>query len=151
MIHKKTILVLHDRGEFRTLESFCENSYRLKQKQVLFSKQVFLGILEANTSVLKCFSIKLPGLKDSNFIKKRLQHKCFQVNIARFFRTPFLQTSGGCFWLKAPSNIFDRILNKLLLIISVCDFSSIFQSQNALIMVLISLFEDLFEQVQDLA
>ena len=26
-----------------------------------------------------------------NFIKKRLQHKCFPVNIAKFLRTPLLK------------------------------------------------------------
>ena len=35
------------------------------------------------------------GLKAWNFIKKRLQHRCF----LKFLKTPFLQnTSGGCFW-----------------------------------------------------
>ena len=28
--------------------------------------------------------IKVAGLKACNFIKKRLQHKCFPVNIAKF-------------------------------------------------------------------
>ena len=42
---------------------------------------------------------KVSGLKACNFIKKRLQRKCFSVNIAKFLRTAFLQnTSGGCFW-----------------------------------------------------
>ena len=32
--------------------------------------------------------------------KKRLQHKCFPLNIVNFLRTAFLQnTSVGCFWL----------------------------------------------------
>ena len=31
----------------------------------------------------------LSGLKACNFIKKRLQHKCFPANIANFFRTSF--------------------------------------------------------------
>ena len=30
-----------------------------------------------------------------NFIKKRLQHNCFPVNIAKFLRTPFLQNTSG--------------------------------------------------------
>ena len=39
------------------------------------------------------------GLKVCNFIKKRLQHRCFPVNIAKFLRTAFSQnTSSGCFW-----------------------------------------------------
>ena len=32
-------------------------------------------------------------------LKKRIWHRCFPVNFAKFLRTPFLQnTSGGCFW-----------------------------------------------------
>ena len=39
---------------------------------------------------------KIPGF---NFIKKRLQHRCFPVNIVNCLRTAFLRnTSGGCFW-----------------------------------------------------
>ena len=45
------------------------------------------------------------GLKACNFIKKRLQHRCFPVKFKKILRTPFLQntshdcfcTSGGCF------------------------------------------------------
>ena len=34
----------------------------------------------------------------SFLINKRLLHRCFPVNFAKFLRTPFLQnTSGGCF------------------------------------------------------
>ena len=32
---------------------------------------------------------KVAGLKACNFIKKRLQHRCFPVNIAKFLRTSF--------------------------------------------------------------
>ena len=32
---------------------------------------------------------KVAGLKDCNFIKKRLQHRCFPVKFANFLRTPF--------------------------------------------------------------
>ena len=43
---------------------------------------------------------KVAGLKDCNFIKERLQHRCFSVNNAKFLRTHFLQnTSGGCFYM----------------------------------------------------
>ena len=41
---------------------------------------------------------KVAGVKTCNFIKKRLQHRCFPVNITKFLRAAFLQnTSGGCF------------------------------------------------------
>ena len=46
-------------------------------------------------------------LTKSFFKKKRLWHRCFPVNFAKFVKTPFLQnTSGGCFYfyiiLKKP-------------------------------------------------
>ena len=56
--------------------------YRSSRLQMFF-KKVFLKILqylEENTCV---------GLKACNFIKKRLQHKCFPENIAKFLRTTF--------------------------------------------------------------
>ena len=34
-------------------------------------------------------------LKACNFIKKRLQHKCFPVNIAKFLRSAFSQNTPG--------------------------------------------------------
>ena len=44
------------------------------------------------------FLIKLQ-LWAYNFIKKRLWHRCFSVDFAKFQRTPFLQnTCGCCFW-----------------------------------------------------
>ena len=37
-------------------------------------------------------------LRPATLLKKRLWHKCFPVNFAKFLRTPFLQNiSGGCF------------------------------------------------------
>ena len=44
------------------------------------------------------FLNKNSDIKDCNFNKKRLWHRCFPVNFAKFLRTPFLlNTSGGCF------------------------------------------------------
>ena len=38
-----------------------------------------------------------PLFNACNFIKKRLQNRCFTVNIAKILRTHFLwNTSGGC-------------------------------------------------------
>ena len=34
---------------------------------------------------------RVAGLKASSFIKKRLQHSCFPLNIAKFLRTPTLK------------------------------------------------------------
>ena len=37
--------------------------------------------------VLESLFNKVPGLQACNFIKKRLQQRCFPVNIAKFLRT----------------------------------------------------------------
>ena len=41
------------------------------------------------TSVLESLFNKAAGLKACNSIKKRLQHSCFPVKLAKFLKTPF--------------------------------------------------------------
>ena len=44
------------------------------------------------------FFNKVSGLRSAFLLKKRLWHRCFHVNFAKFLRTPFLQnTCGGYF------------------------------------------------------
>ena len=60
---------------------------RLLQKAVLKSFSIF-------TEKHLCWSLflnKNAGLQSWNFIKKRLQHRFFSVNIAKFLRTPVLK------------------------------------------------------------
>ena len=49
--------------------------------------------------VLDSLFNKVAGQKACNFIKKRLQHKCFPVKFVKFLKTRFFiqNTSGGCF------------------------------------------------------
>ena len=44
-------------------------------------------------TVLDSLFNKVAGLKACNFMKKRLRHRCFAVNIAKYLRTAFLKTS----------------------------------------------------------
>ena len=45
-----------------------------------------------------CVGVSFECLKACNFIKYRLQHRCFPMKFANFLRRPFLQNnSGGCF------------------------------------------------------
>ena len=45
------------------------------------------------------FFKKVAGIRPATLLKKRLWHRCFPVNFAKFLRTPFSQnTSGGCFY-----------------------------------------------------
>ena len=41
------------------------------------------------------FFDKLAGLRPATLLKKRLRHRCFPVNFAKFLRTPFLQNTPG--------------------------------------------------------
>ena len=42
-----------------------------------------------------CYNLFLIKLQVYNFIKNRLQRKCFPVTIAKFLRTAFLKNSSG--------------------------------------------------------
>ena len=53
------------------------------------------------TPVIESLFSKVVGLKDCNFTKKRLQHRCFPVKFAKFLRTPILKI------------IFERLLPDL--------------------------------------
>ena len=66
----------------------------------VFCQKVLLELsqyLQENTCARVSFLIKVrpwPG----TLLKKRLWHRCFPVNLAKFLRTPFSQiTSGACF------------------------------------------------------
>ena len=61
-------------------------------------KQLFIGVFQSGcsqkyhkihkkTPVLEFLFDKVAGLKAYNFNKKRLLHRCFPVNIAKFLRT----------------------------------------------------------------
>ena len=47
------------------------------------------------------FFFKVAGLRPETLLKKRLQHRCFQVSFVEFFKNTFLKNpSGGCFCIK---------------------------------------------------
>ena len=52
-------------------------------------------------------------LKACNFIKKRLQQKCFSVKFAKFLRTPFLQNPSGD-WFFTSSGCFCSFFKKVM-------------------------------------
>ena len=57
-------------------------------------KESFLKISQYSkeSTCAGVFFNEAAGLQACNFIKKRLQHTYFPVNIAKFLKTPFLQT-----------------------------------------------------------
>ena len=63
--------------------------YSQKQPPEAFYKKAVLESFAIFTRNHQCWSFFL--IKASNFFKKRLQHRCFPVNIAQFLRTPTLK------------------------------------------------------------
>ena len=53
-------------------------------------------------------------LKAATLLKKRLWCRCFPVNFARFFRTPFLQKNSGRLLLKLEVNALGRYYQEAL-------------------------------------
>ena len=80
---------------------------------------------------------KVSGLQACIFIKKRLQHRCFPVNIAKFLKTPILnyiceplliseiQTTNNLIYILAENFIFNfRIYKIFSYLLSFANFSS---------------------------
>ena len=83
---------------------------------------------------------KVAGLQACIFIKKRFQHRCFPVNIAKFLKTPILksnsiandcfciseiQTTNNLFYILAENYIFNfRIYKIFSYLLSFANFSS---------------------------
>ena len=68
--------------------------------QRCFVKKVFLEISQnsqESTCARTSFSIKLQAAAPATLLKKRLWHRCFPMNFAKFLRTPFSQNTPG--WL----------------------------------------------------
>ena len=67
-----------------------------KQPFADFQKWTFLRISQNSqeTPVMDSLN-KVAGLSVSNFIKKRLQHRCFLVNFAKYLDALFMQDTYG--------------------------------------------------------
>ena len=84
---------------------FSQNtSERLLLKEQHPSLQIYLPIKKLNMTNNNQWNWKTWkttedwGLRPATLLKKRLWHRCFSVNVAKFLITPFLSnTSGGCF------------------------------------------------------
>ena len=81
---------------------FYMNSLFIQKQpmEVVHKKAVFKYFAIFTVKQLRCslFLNKVAGLQACNFIQKRLQHKCFPVNITNFLEHPFWKTSANnCF------------------------------------------------------
>ena len=84
------------------------------------SLQMFfeIGVLKIcnihrKTPVLESLFSKLASLEACNFIKKRPQHRCFPVNIAKFLRKFYLQ-NAAFFWTIENDGLTKEAVIKLI-------------------------------------
>ena len=61
------------------------------------------------THVLESLFNKISGLKVCNFIRKKLQHRCFPVNIAKFLRTAFSIEDLRWLFLQKQDNVLSLL------------------------------------------
>ena len=81
--------------------------YSVNYQKQMFFKMGILKNLANFTGKHLCWSlflIKLQAFQACNFIKKRLQHRCFPMKFAKFIRTPFLKEHLRWLLLKLPKN-----------------------------------------------
>ena len=94
-------------------------SFIKKQPPVGFSKKgVFKKFhkIHLKTPMLKSYFNRVSGLRAVTLLKKRFQHRCFQVNFMKFLRTPFLQnTSVICLTVSFHKEVLYICSNLLLL------------------------------------
>ena len=81
--------------------SECRNQFRSNHQRCSVRKGVLRNFTKFTSKNLcqSLFFNKVVGLRPATLFKKRLQHRCFPVNLVKFLRTSFLQnTSGSCFF-----------------------------------------------------
>ena len=72
--------------------------------------------IHLKTPVLESYFNSISCLRVVTILKKRLQHRCFQVNFMKFLRTPFLQnTSVICLTVSFHKEVLYICSNLLLL------------------------------------
>ena len=113
---KITIWICNWRSE-NAAENYSRSCSRCKcrssRSQMFFKIGVLrnFAIFTVKQLCWSLFLIKLQDRSSCNFIKKRLQHRCFPVNTANFLRTPILQNSSeGCFYKCACSLDYPSLL-----------------------------------------
>ena len=85
--------------------------FKMKKKNVKYLCQCKVPV---NYLCHCLFFNKVAGLRSATLLKKRLWHRHFPVNFAKFSRTPFLQNTNG--WLLLQFQTFYKIPWKILVL-----------------------------------
>ena len=70
--------------------------------------------MNKKTSVLESHFNKVTGLYPATSLKKRLQHRCFLMNFARYLRHPFYRTPPGDYFCSTEKIFINKIVKKPL-------------------------------------
>ena len=73
------------------INDIIRSAHGQKQPPKVFHRKWHSSIfcnISSKTAVLESLFNKAAGLQACNFVKKRLQHRCFHVNGVKFLRTP---------------------------------------------------------------
>ena len=89
------------------LTLYFQNEKQLPE--VFFKKSCFSNIAKFTGKHLFCslFFHKVTGHRPATLLKKRLQHRCFPVNFAKFLRITFSENTFGRLLLQ---NLFVRLI-----------------------------------------
>ena len=82
--------------QYSTKPLIAENEQE-QPLEVFYKKEVLKNFVKfiAKHLCQSLFFTKVAGLRAATLLKKRLWHRCFPVNSAKFVRTPFLQNTSG--------------------------------------------------------
>ena len=75
-------------------------SSKIQLSEVFLKESCFLKFRNIHGKKPVLESLKVACFQTCSVIKKRLQHRCFHVNFAKFVRIPFLQNTSGRLFLK---------------------------------------------------
>ena len=102
----------------RSIWRFKQLLYRSNRRRCSVTKDVYKNFAKfAGKHVCQSlFFNKVAGLRPSILLKKRLWHKCFPVNFAKFLRTLFLQNTSGRLLLIVVMKMIPKISILFLLI-----------------------------------
>ena len=109
------LLGFHPFSYIRMKISFSLINYRSSHLRYSIKKG-FLKNFSKFTGKHLCSESPLPELMPTALLKRRLRHRCFPVNFAKFLRTPFLRNTSGLLLLQlqyfhSPEKIPMRIGN----------------------------------------
>ena len=100
-INRQSLLLLTVSATLLTSHFSYYFQVLLSRNIITYSYQLLASTIPIRYFISYSYLLYLHTLsqpKASNFIKKRLRHRCFPVNIAKFLITALLQNnSGGCF------------------------------------------------------